>query len=84
MHIKEVEDHKRNIVAQLALCQHQLNISQDGRWIDRQIELEKVLATIDQTLVIEHGLERLFAVLKVRAIDDTVKQILDSDSEQGN
>jgi hypothetical protein len=81
MHIKEVEDHKRNILAQIALCQHQLNISQDGRWIDRQIELEKVLATIDQTLVLEYGMQKLWELLKLKVIDAVAQQILDS--EQG-
>ena len=78
----EIADHKKKIFAQIVLCQQQYNTSQDGRWIDRQIALEQVLATIDQTLLLEYGFHKLWEVLKLRVIDDVAKQILESDSEQ--
>jgi hypothetical protein len=75
----EIRDHQKRIFAQLSYCEHQYLTTKDEKWMDRGIALNAVLATIDQTLVLEYGLHRLFDVLKTDLINDTVKQLVGDD-----
>jgi hypothetical protein len=74
----ELNDHRKSILGQLALFERQYEVTKDDKWLDRQIALQQTLAAIDNSLVLEHGLHKLWALLKTNLINDTVDEILGS------
>ena len=79
----ETLDLKRRIHVQIPYCQHKQTANlQDEKWHLQEIALLQALATVNQTQVLEHGLHRLFDVLKLKATDvinAQVKGLLEED-----
>jgi hypothetical protein len=65
----QIAAHKKSIIGQIGLCQEQYRQTNDAQWIDRQIALEGVLAQIDNTVVLEYGLHKLWELLKLNKTD---------------
>jgi hypothetical protein len=74
---QELLGHRKRLLAQLGLCQQRYATTKDDKWVDRQLACDQVIATIDNSLVLEHGLRRLFEVLQADLINDTARQIVE-------
>jgi hypothetical protein len=63
--MSEIDDHKKRIYTQLLFCLNkQMQQPDEDKWIDREIALHQAMALVDQTIVLEYGLLRIWEALQ--------------------